>query len=233
MTSDLPDSFKQRNVYPDKSGIWKYKLTQMVGAVVYQEPGQDTYDLKKVVLPNGYTPMLEVIKDADGLVFDGTVNKSAGVKGSYLSFAASLDENEIATFTVTDRNIVFIDNQTVPWDLLHAEAIAAKPNPATRRYWIQGVLLSTLDATQFSEISGNASGVVGPTMGAQAKVYNQSKISKAVHDYRISVQFVDLDKLAQKFPDKVMPAIADILRVVGDLQPKGITLLKFRESDFK
>jgi hypothetical protein len=232
LTNDIPQSFKDRNVYPDQSGILKYKLEQIAGSIIYHEPNAEYYDLKKIVLPKNYHPVLEIVKDDLGKVFEGTVNRNAAVKGSYLSFAASLDAKSIATFSIRDRVMVFVNSDDVPWEALVREARVQKPNPATKRYWIQGALMSSLDAVMLTEISANASAVVGPTLGAEAKVYNKS--GQEIHDYKISVHLIDLDKLAQEPPATIsMMLTAPHSINAKNLQPAGISLLKFREADIK
>jgi hypothetical protein len=229
-TNDLPDSFKKRVIYPDESGTLKYKLTQLLGRVVYKEPGVDAYDVKRVVLKPGYATALGLISEADGQIFEGLVDKSAGGKGSYLTFSGSLSTKEVATVSIKDRNVVFVNNNDVPWDLLVEEAKSPKNSPATRRYWIQGALLASLDITRFAEIEADAKGVLGPTIGVEGKVYN--KQSQAIHDYKISVQLIDLDRLADKAAVHSLLPLSEILKdpsVLKDLQVTGIEILKVHE----
>ena len=41
LTRDIPETFKNRNLYPDPSGLIRYKLTQIVGSVLYAEPNAE------------------------------------------------------------------------------------------------------------------------------------------------------------------------------------------------
>ncbi len=138
-----------------------------------------------------------------------------------------LDNEKILTYHwhtnrgLVNRSIVFVDNNDVPWDALLKEAKAPKVNPSTRRYWIQGALLASLDVARFTEISSNASAVVGATFGAEGKVYN--KAGQEIHDYKISVHLIDLDKLADKSPESITILMSDTLKttsMLGDLRPK-------------
>jgi hypothetical protein len=212
LTNDLPDTFKQRNLYPDESGILKYKLTELVGTVIYKEKGENAYSVKKVILKADYKPTLEVANEALAPIFDALVNKSAGTKGSYLAFAASLDGNDVATVSIRDRNIVHVDNKDVPWELLVQEAKSEKGS-ASERYWIQGAMLSSLDVTKLVEIKSDASGVLGSTFGVEGKVYN--KQSEARHEYKISVRLLNLDKLADKTAEHNLLPIFEILKDPG------------------
>lgn len=232
LTADIPETFKQRNLYPDESGIIKYKLTQLVGSVLYAEPNAKYFDLKKIILKKDYKPYLEVISETDGKVFTGTINKSNNFSASYLSFAASLSSNQLATFSVRDRNIVFIDNNDVPWEALIEEAKITNDNPSRRRYWVQGALLASLDAYKFSEIESDASAVVGPTFGAEGKVYNKGE--EEIHDYKISIHLIDLDKLSHFLsnPNITITSFTDS-KFVEEISASNVQLLLIRGSDLE
>jgi hypothetical protein len=234
LSNDLPESFKQRNLYLDESGTVKYKLTELVGRVIYQDSSAHRNDTKTVILAKDYVPALEVIKDADGQIFEGLVNKEASAKGSYLAFAGSLSSKQVASVTIADRNIVYVNNKDIPWAMLLDEAKLSAPKPSIRRLWIQGALLSSIDITKLDSIGSNASGVVGPTLGVEGKVYN--KKSESIHDYRVSVLAVDLDKLAELNNVKHLLPITEILKdpeVLKKLYATGVELISTQEPGKK
>jgi hypothetical protein len=228
-TKDVPDSFKDRVVYNDESGLMKYKLTQLVGCVLYEKAPSGHYDMTKVILKKDYEPKLEIIDDANGKIFEGTINQSASIKGSYLSFAASFAENEIATFLIRDRNLVFIDRNDIPDSLLKVEAETPKNDPTKKRYWVRGVILSSIDASCYTEISSNQSGVVGPTVGVEGTVYNKS--GREINDYRISLCLLNLDNYSAK-TTKSMDSLSVFkhfdIRVFNDAKNKEIKMEKIQ-----
>jgi hypothetical protein len=234
LTNDLPDTFKKRNLYPDESGILKYKLTELVGRVIYKTPSTEYYSVKKVILNPDYSPVIELISDADGQVFEGLVDRNAALKGSYLAFASDLSVKEVATVSIRDRHTVIVKNKDIPRDSLVAEAEAVQKDSLTRRFWVQGAMLTSLDVARFSEISANASGVVGATFGAEGHVYN--KQSQGIHDYRISVLLIDLDGLEELTKRHSILPITELLKdpeVLKGLQATGIVIAKVQEPKMK
>jgi hypothetical protein len=209
LTNDLPETFKQRNLYLDESGTLRYKLTEIVGRVIYQDSAAHRSDVRTVILPESYVPVLEVIKAGDGLVFEGMVDRNAATKGSYLAFAGSLSSKQVAMVSIQDRNLVFIQNRDIPRAKLIEEARQSVPNPSIRRLWIQGALLSSIDIATLDSISRSASGVVGTTIGVEGNVYN--KKAEAIHDYRISILALDLDRLAEMDRGTHLLPIAELL----------------------
>ena len=175
---------------------------------------------------------MEIIKDEDGGVFVGIINKTDNMKGSYLSFAASLSSEEVATFSIRDRNIVFVNNEDVPWDELKAEAKVFNNNPLYRRFWVQGALLASLDVSRYSKIESDASGVVGPTFGVENKVYNKGQ--EEIHDYKISLYLIDLDKLSQFLANPSFNETSFLdPNILQDLSPGIVEILKIKDSDIK
>jgi hypothetical protein len=189
----LPDYFKARNLY-DKTDIWRFKMPELVGSVLYLEPKSESYERGRRIAREGYVAKLEVIEDSERKVYYSRVDRSIAAEGSYLLFAANLDASQMADVNIEDVSLVFINDADIPWEELIAEAKRPKSNPETSRYWVQGALLSTLTINYYTEISSSASGVVGETFGAKGKVYN--KQSAASRDFRISLELIDLDKLA-------------------------------------
>jgi hypothetical protein len=59
---------------------------------------------------------------------------------------------------------------------------------------VQGALLTAITVNNYVKISANASAVVGETFGAKGNVYNKQGATQ--HDYWISLELVDLDRLA-------------------------------------
>ena len=192
----LPSHFKNRNLY-DKTDIWRFKLTQLAGHVLHWDPESKLYERTKRIVKEGYEAELELIEESERKVYSSMVDDRISAEGSYLLFAADLDTKQTASVNIEDLSLVFINDADVPWEELIAEAKRPKSNPKIRRYWIQGVLLASVTIDFFSEISKNASGVIGETVGAKAKVYN--KRGDTSRDFKLSLELVDIDRLSGKY----------------------------------
>lgn len=198
LTTEVPAHFLTRNLYADESGLMRYKLPQLVGSVLHV-PTTGSTSLAKVVLREGYTPKLEVIPEAEGKIVSLFVDQGASLSGSYLSFAASLSQEEVARVTICDRNLVHIANSDIPWELLRREAKNRPSSFTGRRLWVRGALLSSVDGSRFTKINADASAVLGETLGAKGNVYNRQ--GSELHDYRISMDVLDLDALSTHVAD--------------------------------
>jgi len=193
----LPDYFKARNLY-DRTDIWKFKLPELVGFVI-ADSGSGTYDRLRRIVKEGYEAKLEIIPDADKKVYSSRIDRGAEIEGSYLLFSAGLQANQMAEVTIEDVSLAFINDADIPWERLTTEAGTHPPNSTARRFWIQAALLTTITISYYQEISANASGVVGETFGAKGKVYNKQGTTQK--DFKISLELVDLDKLAASTRD--------------------------------
>jgi len=196
MNNSLPEELKNRSLFRDESGLMRYRLTELVGSVLFSTQTPGVYDLRKVILADNYRPKLETVKEEEGKLYTATVDSGAAAEGSYFSFAAKLSAEQIAGVTIQDMALVFVLNNDVPWRKLVSEAHTSNPDPSAKRYWVQGALLTLQSISNFTKISADANGVVGPTMGAKGNVYNKQGLE--FRDYKISLRLVDLDKLAQE-----------------------------------
>lgn len=188
---ELPDDFKTRNLL-DRTAIWRFNMPELVGTVLYLE--QDgSYSRHRRFVKEGYVAKLRLVEDSEKKIYSSRIDRGIAAEGSYLVFAAKLDAKQIAEVNIEDVSHVFINDADIPWERLVEEAKAQASNPDISRYWVQAALLSTIKIDYYSEISANASGVVGETFGAKGTVYN--KQSTTVHDYKISLLLIDLDRL--------------------------------------
>lgn len=185
----MPDYFKERNLL-DRTEIWRHKLTELVGSIVYLKP-DGSYNRFKRIVKEDYLAKLELVEDAERKVYSSRIDRGAAVEGSYLAFAADLDVNQMAEVNIEDISLVFINDADVPWEKIYAEANAQAPSPDIRRYWIQGALLTHITIDYYTKISANASGVVGDTFGAKGNVYNKQGTTS--RDFMISLELYDLD----------------------------------------
>ena len=189
----VPAYFSNRNVLPDESGIYRYKLTELPGRLLFKDASDTNYSLMGLVLKSGYRPTLAVIPEEEGKVYEGIINRQTAIDVSYLGLGGAIDDNSLADVQIKDRLLSFIASDDVPWSLLAAEGRRQKPTPTTKRFWIQGVLLATLDYRRATEVDLKAGGKLTEAFGANGKIYNKAESS--VHDYRVSVLLVDIDAL--------------------------------------
>jgi hypothetical protein len=193
LNTALPDNFKKRTLYP-RTEILRFKLPELAGSVLYQQGGTGTFERGARIVKDGYAAALESIKDDERVVYTSKIDRGAAVQGSYLAFSAAFTEKQTADIDIRDTSLVFIVDADVPWDKLKAEALKPNPSPNTHRYWVQGALLAGITINNYAELAANASGVVGETFGAKGNVYNKQGATQ--HDYSISLELVDLEKLA-------------------------------------
>ena len=191
----LPDDFRNRILY-ENTDILKYSLDQLVGHVVYKDP-DSAFVLKHRILVVNFTPVVTALDPATSQLYRSKIDRGAAAQGSYLVFAANLSESQAAEITIQDVAVSLVPSEKIPNTLLVAEANKPKPNPKTKRYWIQGVLLATIAKAFYNQIDASASGVVGNTFGIGGKVYNNQ--SAANKDYKISLLLVDIDDYGTNF----------------------------------
>jgi hypothetical protein len=193
LNTALPENFKKRTLYPH-TDIFRFKLPELAGSVLYRHGEGGDFERGARVVKTGYTAVLEPIKEDQMQVYSSKIDRGAAVQGSYLVFAAGISDEQTADIDVRDTSLVFIKSDDFPLDQLRAEALKPNPIPNTHRYWVQGALLTAITVNNYVKISANASAVVGETFGAKGNVYNKQGATQ--HDYWISLELVDLDRLA-------------------------------------
>ncbi len=189
---DLPEDFKRRVLWND-TAIFKYNLEQLAGHVIYAKAMAGQYDRGQRYIKPGKSPVSKVIDS--GQIYHSKIDNGAKAQGSYLAFAANLSNDQTAEVNIIDTAQVFIPYEDVPVDDLLKEAAKPVEPGTTNRYYIQGVLLSTVTTQYGIKINADASGVVGDAFGAKGNVYNQEQgISR---DFRISLLLIDINKLKE------------------------------------
>jgi len=227
---ELPDDFKTRNLL-DRTAIWRFNMPELAGTVLYLE--QDgSYSRHRRFVKEGYVAILRFVEDSEKKIYSSRVDRGIVAEGSYLVFAANLDAKQIAEVNIEDVSLVFINDADIPWERLVEEANAQAPNPGIHRYWIQAALLSSITIDYYSEISTSASGVVGETFGAKGNVYN--KQGTTAHDYKISLELIDLDRLRstvrQMIPAlKIFVQPAQKIEILNKSRVKSLLLKSIKE----
>lgn len=190
LNEELPDDWKNRNLYQN-TAIFKHQLQDLAGSLL-QKRGDGT-DFLRVgrVVHAGYVPTLKVIDD--GKVYESKIDRGASAQGSYLAWAASLQASQKAGVLIQDVSMVFIPYPDIPWSQLAKIATDQPPAPGTRRYYVQGVLLSSIVIEKYQEIESSASGVISATIGVGGKVF--AREGSVARDFRIALELVDIDQL--------------------------------------
>lgn len=192
LNNALPQSFKERTLYP-RTEIFRHQLPELAGSILYRKGGTNEFDRGARVIKPGVEVPLQTIKETDAAVYSSKIDRGASVQGSYLAFAASLGEKQTASVDMRDTVMVFIHWNDVPLDELSKLVQSPNPNPGTHRYWVQAALVTAITIDNYAEISTSASGVLGETFGAKGNAYN--KQGATTHDYWISMELLDLEKL--------------------------------------
>lgn len=225
----LPERFTTRNALTDPSGLASYTLEEQVGRVLYLKPGDPSYTVTgRVLLPAGYAPAAQLIDQDRGKVYEGLLNKELASDASYLAVAAKLTATNLATLNIQDRAFSRIANSEVPWLMLSAEAKRPRPDPSTKVYWVQGVLLASIDYKIATEYNANAGGKLSEAFSANGRIYD--KTETATHDHHLSMELIDLDHVLDNERSLLNAARTQDSTVVDSivtrrLQPLG---LRFR-----
>jgi hypothetical protein len=192
LNEPLPDDFKKRVLWTS-TDVFKYNLDQLVGHMIYEQaenPGK--FERGPRYVDPDKPPVFKTIDG--GIVYHSKVDRAAAAEGSYLVFAASIGGSNTVDVTIADTAQVFLPYERIPIAELVKESKKAPEKPATKRYYIQGVLLATVTRQAGSAIEANASGVVGDAYKAKGTVYH--KASQVIRDVRISLLTIDIDRLA-------------------------------------
>ena len=188
----LPETFVSRNVLTDPSGLVRYTLEEQVGKLLYRASPDGAFTTSgRVLLPANYSPSVQLIDQDQGRIYEGLLNREAAADAAYLAVAAKLKVNELATLTIKDRAYSRIPNTQVPWTLLAAEAKRQRPTQGTKVYWVQGVLLSSIDYKVATEFDSNAGGKLTEAFSANGRLYDKSETT--TYDHHVSMDLIDLD----------------------------------------
>lgn len=212
----LPQDYKNRVLW-NETDVFKYNLEQLVGHIIYEEGTNGGYARGPRIVDRSKPPVMKAIEG--GTIYESKIDRGAAAEGSYLAFAAKMDAKQSAEVQIIDNSQVFIPYENIPiGDLLKA---GASTNGARKRFYIQGVLLAGVLTKYSSEITADASGVVGNTFGAKGNVYNER--GEIARDVRISLLLLDLDKLSLLSSASNLKA-AEVNRTLRAATAKGIKI---------
>jgi hypothetical protein len=190
-----------RSVFADTE-ILKRHLEEVPGYVVVDD-GSGALQVVGNIVPQGFTPTVNPINDKQAF-YHSVIDQSAGLQGSYLKvLSADLSTKQTADVSISETAECFIPKTSVPWLSIAQWAKAHPPASGTKRYFIQGALLSAVSKTVYVEISSNASVDGGAAYGASGKVYATDKDTQTSNFAFIGTHLLDVDLISANPPDNM------------------------------
>lgn len=223
---DMPDAYKQRSIYP--GGVAAYTPTDLAGTILTVRDGQQPRQSGKLY-PLGFTPEYKPLTSDQSLnYYFSRITRGAEAQGSYLSFAASFDVDEMAELEMVDIGYVNISLNAGQFEEIKTLAkkwVEGNPRQnAEKRVWIKTVVLTGRTFTSASNITANATVATGAVkVGTNVYSTNNTKIKSVL----LAFEAFDVDELANsdiKLAANVEPEISlksfktpfRVLTVVGD-----------------
>lgn len=114
--------------------------------------------------------------------------------------SADLSVSNTAEVTITETAESYIPNEKVPWDKI---VEWGKNHPtATNQpfYYVQGVLLSTVVKTKYSEVKSSATVDGGAAYGAKGKIYATHRETETSHFALIGAHLLDVGMIVKDPP---------------------------------
>lgn len=196
VNAPLPDEFTKRAIY--NGAIAGYDFQDLVGNILFIPATGDPLRID-LIRPKGYKNDVIAIPDPNNY-YHSRIQRGAEAKGSYLAFAASFKDDEMAELTLLDKaragiqitdTAIWADikNQILGWVKVHPKA-----DPNSQRLWVKSVVLSGRMYKSSSHISANASGQVGNVVGMSTGVYHMN--DDEIKSVTIGFESFDIDKLA-------------------------------------
>jgi hypothetical protein len=150
-----------------------------------------------LIRPAAYVKNIVPITDPNNY-YKSRIQKGAEIQGSYLAFAANFSADKMAQLELSDIARAGIDWDGTNFDDVITQAtswIATHPNADTTvtRIWIKDVVLTKRIYSDFTKISANASGQVGPVVGVKGGVYNNNE--SLIKSIILSFDAYDIDKM--------------------------------------
>ena len=182
----LPEEFRNRLFW--KEGIFKFSIDQLAGSLIYAEDTLGNYVRgPRLLQPNTQLSVKPVEK---GEIYHSKVDRGFDAKINWLIFDAGMSQGSIVDVKITDLMWVLVNANEVPLDSLLK--IADAQNSIQRKYYIQGVLLTSITKQYSSRVNGRAA-IAGTAFGANGEIYKTDETS--VQDFCLSLTLIDLDKL--------------------------------------
>lgn len=195
----LPEDLRSRQLY-EHTHYFKYDLSELVGTVLTQPSGQlsGAYSRGPRLVPPQFTPPVTIIQD--GILYTAKIDRGAALEGSVLAFAASLARTELVEVVFQDIARAFVPGERIPTKDILAWAIALADSDS-RSFYVQGVVLSTVQKTYYDEVDSSASSLTGDLFRGSGRVYSRREALS--RDFQIAVELLDLAEFVRLAPHSV------------------------------
>ncbi len=187
----LPEHFRSRNLF-GAPGPLIYKIEDFAGIIV-EEVGPNRYKRLYKVAALDDDLKLEIPDGKGQPIYESKIDKSAGLKGSYLAFAANFATNHVEHIQIMDIGLVF-----AAWKKVRAaeKEISqwTKENPANgkKRYLVQGALLTLILGTS-TNVVATGSQVSTPVFKVNGEIRRLGSTTR--RDYQVSLALIDVSTL--------------------------------------
>ncbi|NUB25279.1 hypothetical protein [Azospirillum brasilense] len=199
---EIPKTFEERD-FIRQADLYGDNINQLVGRILVKRGDRLAYGRRVIKGDAGPVTSLE----QNPPVYRSVVDRRFDAETTLPFLKANLKNNERAEIVIHDvaRISVPPDNIPEPRDLLRMESSGGISD--TRIFYIEGVLLSTIDRTRFSSSGAGGTGVI-PYLTIGGETYQQ--VDGQSRSYAIALILQDVQLLAEVSPpSRPMPAAVE------------------------
>jgi hypothetical protein len=206
--------------------LYRHNLNALLGNIAIYDPQSKGADSKlravRPAYPSGGLPPVTLIPRQNGQFYHSVLTSTAGFSADNPLASLKLDAKHSAEVTVYDVAQSIIES--IPVEEIRPVyrnlGVNSAPN-GTYYVYIRNVTLVNIKTNVLTEISSSASGVVGPAIGINGKVFNKSQTD--IDDYRIIVDMAKLTEIFPSGPDGAAPQQIRLERAQGQIVPPAPT----------
>jgi hypothetical protein len=192
----VPPALEERTLWKD-TAIIQYRLDGLSGYVL-ERPNADADWRRDIqILPERFSPVSVPITDGQFYhsIVDSSIASSGNGKIPILSIAGNLSSTQKMDLTITDAQLIYIDDNLIPWDKIHKYLDANQAAPGSSRVWVQAVMLTQMIFAVATETSADST-VSGTAFQVDGKVYNSAATTQ--RQPCVTMLLVDLNSVASK-----------------------------------
>lgn len=196
----LPPAMRDLAIYP--AGVAGYDFQDLVGNILSLKPPSAPLRIG-LIRPTGYQNVVIPIDDPNNY-YHSRIQKGAEVQGSYLTFAASLKDDELVDLLLLDsaRAGITLTSSGIWKDITTQLAawVKAHPKGDSQRIWIKSVVLTRQVYSSESKVGAKAKDQVGDVVGVSGDVYRKSEDEQ--RSVVIAFEAFDVDELVAAYNSK-------------------------------
>ncbi|WP_394757973.1 hypothetical protein [Flavobacterium sp.] len=195
---DLPKSFTDRTLYP--AGDAAYDFQDLVGNILLVKENEQPSRIG-LIRPDNYKNIVIPITDPNNY-YKSRIQKGAEAKGSYLAFAASFTNEQLAEYELIDiaRSGIVLDSEEIFNQIVRKIVDWIGKHPKTdnisKRLWVKSTVLTKETKYNFTKVEVNASGQIGEVVGVSTGVYLKNDLT--TRGVFLSFESFDVDKLVNQ-----------------------------------